>query len=75
MPPIAAAVPLFIIFKTVGLLDTVTALVIAYAGSDLPFAVWVSMSFLRRVPREVLEAARLEGWYIVSGLTMGAVKD
>ena len=67
MPPIAAAVPLFIIFKTVGLLDTVTALIIAYAGFNLPFAVWVSMSFLRRVPREVLEAARLEGcsWFQV----------
>jgi ABC-type glycerol-3-phosphate transport system permease component len=61
MPPIAAAVPLFIIFKGIGLLDSVWALVIAYAGFNLPFAVWVAMSFLRRVPREVLEAARLDG--------------
>ena len=61
MPPIAAAVPLFIIFKGLDLLDTVWALIIAYAGFNLPFAVWVAMSFLRRVPREVLEAARLDG--------------
>ena len=61
MPPIAAAVPLFIIFNWFGLLDSVWALVIGYAGFNLPFAVWVAMSFLRRVPRAVLEAARLDG--------------
>ena len=67
MPPIAAAVPLFIIFKTVGLLDTIWALIIVYACFNLPFAIWVSMSFLRRVPKEVIEAARLEGcsWFEV----------
>ena len=65
MPPIAAAVPLFIIFKGLGLLDSVWALIITYAGFNLPFAVWVAMSFLRRVPHEVLEAARLDGcsWF------------
>ena len=67
MPPIAAAVPLFVIFKTVGLLDTIWALIIVYACFNLPFAIWVSMSFLRRVPKEVIEAARLEGcsWFEV----------
>lgn len=65
MPPIAAAVPLFVIFRSVGLLDNVLALIIAYAGFNIPFAVWVSMSFLRRVPKEVLEAARMDGcsWF------------
>lgn len=65
MPPIAAAVPLFVIFRTIGLLDNVAALIIAYAGFNIPFAVWVSMSFLRRVPKEVLEAARMDGctWF------------
>jgi len=65
MPPIAAAVPLFVIFRTLGLLDNVLALIIAYAGFNIPFAVWVSMSFLRRVPKEVLEAARIDGcsWF------------
>lgn len=61
MPPIAAAVPLFVIFRGAGLLDTLPALIIAYAGFNLPFAVWMSMSFIRRVPRELIEAARLEG--------------
>jgi ABC-type glycerol-3-phosphate transport system permease component len=61
MPPIAAAVPLFVIFRGAGLLDTLPALVIAYAGFNLPFAIWMSMSFIRRVPVELIEAARLEG--------------
>lgn len=61
MPPIAAAVPLFVIFRGAGLLDTLPALIIAYAGFNLPFAIWMSMSFIRRVPKELIEAARLEG--------------
>lgn len=67
MPPIAAAVPLFVIFRGFGMLDSIWALIIAYAGFNLPFAVWVSMSFLRRVPREVVEAARIDGctWFEV----------
>jgi ABC-type glycerol-3-phosphate transport system permease component len=61
MPPIAAAVPLFVMFRGAGLIDTLPGLVIAYAGFNLSFAVWMSMSFVRRVPKELVEAARLEG--------------
>ena len=61
MPPIAAAVPLYMIFNGVGLLDSRLALVIVYAGFNIPFAVWVAMSFFRRVPKEMIEAAQLEG--------------
>lgn len=61
MPPIAAAVPLYIIFNGVGMLDTVWALIIVYAGFNLPFAVWVAMSFFRRLPKELIEAAHMEG--------------
>jgi ABC-type glycerol-3-phosphate transport system permease component len=61
MPPIAAAVPLYMIFNGIGLLDSLWALVIVYAGFNIPFAVWVAMSFFRRVPKEMIEAAQLEG--------------
>ncbi len=65
MPPIAAAVPLYMVFNGAGMLDTMPALVIAYAGFNLPFAVWVAMSFFRNIPREIIEAARIEGcgWF------------
>ncbi|WP_210529951.1 carbohydrate ABC transporter permease [Rubellimicrobium arenae] len=67
MPPIAAAAPLFILFSAVGLLGSLPAMVLAYAGFNLPFAIWVSMSFFRQVPKELIEAARLEGcsWFQV----------
>lgn len=67
MPPIAAAVPLFVLFRTFGLLDSLPGLIIAYAGFNLPFAVWMTMSFIRRVPKELIEAARMEGctWWQV----------
>jgi ABC-type glycerol-3-phosphate transport system permease component len=61
MPPIAAGVPLYMIFNGIGLLDSLWALVIVYAGFNIPFAVWVAMSFFRRVPKEMIEAAQLEG--------------
>ncbi len=65
MPPIAAAVPLFIVFNTVGMLDTLPTLIIVYAGFNLPFAIWVAMSFFRNIPKEIIEAARVEGcsWF------------
>lgn len=61
MPPIAAAVPLYIVVNSIGMIDTIWALIVIYAGFNIPFAVWVAMSFFRKVPKEVLEAAELEG--------------
>lgn len=61
MPPIAAAVPLYMAVNSVGMVDTIWALIIIYAGFNIPFAVWVAMSFFRKVPKEVIEAAELEG--------------
>ena len=61
MPPIAAAVPLFMVFNGLGMLDSHAALIIVYAGFNLPFAIWVAMSFFRNLPKEIIEAARVEG--------------
>jgi ABC-type glycerol-3-phosphate transport system permease component len=61
MPPIAAAVPLFIVFNGLGMLDSIPTLIIVYAGFNLPFAIWVAMSFFRNIPKEIIEAARIEG--------------
>lgn len=61
MPPIAAAVPLYMVFNGLGMLDTLPTLILVYAGFNLPFAVWVAMSFFRNIPKEIIEAARVEG--------------
>ena len=61
MPPIAAAVPLFIVLRGIGLIDTWPGLILVYTGFNLPFAIWMAMSFFRNAPGEVLEAARIDG--------------
>ncbi len=60
--PIAAAIlPLFTIFKRLGILDTRLVLVIVYTSMNLPLAVWMLRSFFAEVPRELIEAAEIDG--------------
>ena len=61
LPYVAAIVPIYIIALHVGLLDNDWALVILYTGFNLPLAVWMIRSFLLEIPKEVLEAARIDG--------------
>lgn len=61
LPYVAAIVPIYIVALHLGLLDSDWALVILYTGFNLPLAVWMIRSFLLEVPRELLEAARLDG--------------
>jgi sorbitol/mannitol transport system permease protein len=60
--PIAAAIlPLYAIFRKFALLDTRLGLVIVYASMNLPLAVWMLRSFFSEVPRELIEAAEIDG--------------
>jgi ABC-type glycerol-3-phosphate transport system permease component len=61
-PPIAVVIPFFIIFRTLHLLDTRMALVIAYTVMNLPLAVWLMHSFVRDIPVAVEEAAYIDGY-------------
>ncbi len=61
LPYVAAIVPIYIIAEHTGLLDNDWALVILYTGFNLPLAVWMIRSFLMEIPREMLEAARIDG--------------
>jgi sorbitol/mannitol transport system permease protein len=61
LPIVAAIVPIYIVARDVHLLDNVYALVLLYAGMNLPIAVWMLRSFMLEVPGEVLEAARIDG--------------
>jgi sorbitol/mannitol transport system permease protein len=65
LPPIAALLPIYLIVKQVGMLDNVYTLVILYTSMNLPIAVWMMQSFLAEVPKEILEAAQVDG----AGLT------
>jgi sorbitol/mannitol transport system permease protein len=60
--PIAAAIlPLYSIFKYIKLLDTRIGLIIVYTSMNLPLAVWMLRSFFAEVPRELVEAAEIDG--------------
>ena len=61
LPPIATVIPLFLIMRQVGLLDTVFALILAYTTFNLPFFVWMMYSFFLDLPRELEEAALIDG--------------
>jgi ABC-type glycerol-3-phosphate transport system permease component len=61
MPPIAAAIPLYLGIKEIDLYDTRLGLILIYIGFNLPFAIWMASTFLRQVPREIFEAALVDG--------------
>jgi sorbitol/mannitol transport system permease protein len=61
LPPIAALLPIYLIVKDIGMLDNVFTLVILYTSMNLPIAVWMMQSFLAEVPKEILEAAEVDG--------------
>ena len=61
MPPVGALVPVYLIFRDLQLLDTLLGLTVVCALLNLPIAVWMLYTFFREVPREVLEAARVDG--------------
>jgi sorbitol/mannitol transport system permease protein len=61
LPPIAALLPIYLIVQGLNMLDNVYTLVILYTSMNLPIAVWMMRSFLAEVPKEILEAAQVDG--------------
>ena len=60
-PQIATVSPLYLVMRVLGLRDTWAALVLADASFALPFVIWLMTRFMREVPRELSEAAALDG--------------
>jgi multiple sugar transport system permease protein len=60
-PPIVTAVPLFLMMRDLRLLDSIASLVVVYTAFNLPFVVWMMMGFFRELPRELEEAAMIDG--------------
>ena len=61
MPPIALIVPFYLTANKLGILDTRLALIITYTGLNVPLATWLLVGFLIDLPRELEEAARVDG--------------
>ncbi|MEE8172357.1 MAG: carbohydrate ABC transporter permease [Alphaproteobacteria bacterium] len=61
MPPIAVAIPLFLMIKAVGVQDSYPGLILPYVAFSLPVVVWISIGFFDEVPQEIDDAAMMDG--------------
>ena len=61
LPPALLFIPLFVVLQTLGLIDTLAGLVLAYLTFTVPFATWMLIGYLRTIPVELDEAARIDG--------------
>jgi len=82
MPAVGALVPIYVMAQTVGLLDSLTALIVVFTLSNLPIMVWMLYSGFKDIPPDILEAARMDGanvWleflHVIRPLAMGTLSS
>ncbi|MCZ4290647.1 carbohydrate ABC transporter permease [Hoeflea alexandrii] len=61
VPGIALSLPLFFVYAKLGMIDTHFGLILAYVALNVPFTVWLIDGFFRQVPRDLAEAAQIDG--------------
>jgi multiple sugar transport system permease protein len=61
LPPVAIVLPIFLIYRTVGLHDTHFGLIIAYTVFTLPVSVWMMFAYFRQMPKSMEDAALVDG--------------
>ena len=69
LPVVAAILPLWILARDLNLLNTRLVLMILYTGMNLPLAIWMLRSFFQEIPRELIEAAEIDGAGLKGQLT------
>ena len=62
LPPVVVAIPMFLMYRMVGLNDTHWGLIILYTAFNLSFSVWLMKGFMDEIPREYEEAALVDGY-------------
>ncbi len=61
LPPVGVLIPIYLLFRDAGLLDTRLGLVIVLTLINLPIIIWMLFTYFREIPGEILEAARMDG--------------
>ncbi|WP_417676876.1 carbohydrate ABC transporter permease [Roseibium sp.] len=61
LPPVGVLIPIYLLFRDTGLLDTRLGLVIVLTLINLPIIVWMLFTYFKEIPGEILEAARMDG--------------
>jgi multiple sugar transport system permease protein len=62
LPPVVVAIPMFLMYRLVGLNDTHWGLIILYTAFNLSFSVWLMKGFIDEIPKEYEEAALVDGY-------------
>jgi multiple sugar transport system permease protein len=62
LPPVVVAIPMFLMYRVVGLNDTHWGLIILYTAFNLSFSVWLMKGFMDEIPKEYEEAALVDGY-------------
>jgi len=62
MPPIAVAIPIFLMFRSLGLSDTHLGMILLYTAVNISLSVWLMKSFIDGIPQEYEEAALIDGY-------------
>lgn len=62
MPPIAVAIPIYLMFRNLGLTDTRLGMILLYTAVNVSLAVWLLKGFIDEIPREYEEAAMVDGY-------------
>jgi sorbitol/mannitol transport system permease protein len=61
MPAVGVLVPIYLICRDTGLLDTRTGLVVILCLGNMPIVIWMLFTYFKEIPRDILEAARMDG--------------
>ncbi len=61
MPPVAVAIPMYLFWSALGLIDTYTALILQYMVFNIPFLTWVLKGFFEDIPRDMEDSAMVNG--------------
>ncbi len=82
LPPVGVLVPIYLLARDTSLLDTRTGLVIIYTLINLPIVIWMIYTYFKDVPKDILEACRMDGaslWqeirHVLVPITMGGLSS
>lgn len=77
LPGVTTVIPLFQMYQKLGLMNTLTGLLLLYGSGLLPVTTWVLVSFIKQVPPEVEDAARVDGagfWPLLFGIVLPLIR-
>lgn len=80
LPPVAVIIPYYYIWLKLRMIDTVIGVTVTYLTLSLPLVIWLLLGFFRSIPKEMDDAAKVDGctpmmslWYIALPLARGAI--